>query len=263
MDESARNRGASGHGSIMFRQDLTYPRVPNQITYYPPEPSEELKKQVLKDKAGGIALYIIGFALGLIGLIAALNYSSDIEVYAWLIPLLLIFGLIFAVLFLVLDNVVLAKLSRSLPVILLIALILLYAMSIMTDIFDVISYAETAPDAQSVTDYMVNNLIPALVNPTFFLLSAALLICRAGGTMLWTSTKVVHQYIPGTIIIEVPGYTQPGESHGDRDEEESEEEEDSDVEEERFCENCDGQLTYIAQYDRWYCYECREYAPKD
>jgi hypothetical protein len=263
MDNSARDRGASGQGSIMFRQDLAYPRVPNQITYYPPEPSEELKRQVFRDKAGGIAVYIIGFAIALIGFITALSYSNDVEIYALLIPLLLIFGLVFAILYLVLDSVALAKLSRALPGVLLIALILLYILSILNTVSDLGSLIDGGD--QNAIDNAIEDLFDVILNPAFFLLLAGLLICRAGGTMLWASTKVVYQYIPGTIVIETPAYGAP-EEHTEQQPEVAQEDESDDesVEEgERFCKSCDGTLTYIPAYDRWYCYDCKEYAPRD
>ncbi|KYK27265.1 MAG: hypothetical protein AYK23_02465 [Candidatus Proteinoplasmatales archaeon SG8-5] len=258
MRDDGRDRGASGHGSIMFRQDLAYPREPNLITYYPPEPSEELKKQVMKDKAGGITLYIIGFAVALIAFIMALNFSRDIEIYAMLIPFLLVLGLVFAILYLMLDNVTLATLSRTLPIILLIALILLYIVSILSTVSDLGNIIDGGD--QNAIDNALEDIFETILNPAFFMLSAGLLICRAGGTMLWTSTKVVHQYIPGTIILEVPGLASPEQPPEANMHDDADDDEDIEI---RLCGNCDEPLTYIKQYDRWYCYECKEYAPRD
>ena len=33
--------------------------------------------------------------------------------------------------------------------------------------------------------------------------------------------------------------------------------------EERKCPECDKYLTYVSQYDRWYCFNCQSYAPKE
>lgn len=243
MADIVRDRGASGHGSILFRQDLAYPRIPNQITYYPPEPSEALKKQVARDKAGGLSLYIIGFSVALIGFMVALNYSTTIEIYSTLIPFLLILGLVFAILFLILNNVILAKLSRTLPTILLVALILLYVYSIITTLTGL---SGDQSDIEAVTE----NIFRAVLNPSFFLLLTGLLIAGAGGTMLWTSTKILHEYIPGMIILEVPGEGMPAGAQVQAPEVQPE-----------TCIHCDGPLRYIEKYDRWYCDECREYVP--
>ena len=263
MGRIVKDRGASGHGSIVFRQDLSYPREPEQITYYPPEPSEELRKQVAKDKAGGIGLYFIGFAIGIIAFMVALGYSTQMEIYATLIPFLLILGLVFALLYLILNNVTLAKLSRAMPLILLVALLLLYIFSILSGVLDLANLQ--APDdnaSQAEHDAFQDNmsdrmeyLISSILNPAFFLLLAGLIIARAGGTMLWTSTKVVHDYIPATIILEVPGLTPAGDEY--------EEPEKSEEEELPACATCGEPLTYLEQYERWYCYGCNEYAPKE
>lgn len=254
----------------MFKQDLAYPRVPNQITYYPPEPSDQLKKQVFRDKAGGIVLYVIGFATALMAFIAALNFSRDLEIYAMLIPFLLVLGLIFAIMFLILNNVTLAKLSRTLPIILLIALVMLYITSIISTVSNLGNIIDTG-DINEV-DTALDTIFDTILNPAFFLLSAGLMICRAGGTMLWTSTRVVHEYIPGTIILEVPGLTPPPGQYAEKDydddgeyvdEEAEEDDQEADLMGEQICTKCEGQLTYIKQYGRWYCYECKEYAPKE
>lgn len=34
-------------------------------------------------------------------------------------------------------------------------------------------------------------------------------------------------------------------------------------EEKNACPYCEGELTYVPKYDRWYCYKCRKYAPKE
>ena len=251
MAKVIRDRGASGHGSIMFRQDLAYPRVPEQITFYPPEPSEELQKQVARDKAGGIGLYIIGFFTALLGFMAALNYSSSMEIYSTLIPFLLILGLVFAILYLILNNVTLAKLSRILPLILLIALMILYVVSIVNSVVSLGDIMDSE-DEDAMSDAF-DSIFETILNPAFFFLLAGLIIARAGGTMLWASTRVVHEYIPGMIILEVPGYQPPQEYPEEGVEEGTEE---------SSCTTCGGPLTFIEEYDRWYCYKCEAYAPR-
>jgi ribosomal protein S27AE len=42
-----------------------------------------------------------------------------------------------------------------------------------------------------------------------------------------------------------------------------EEEKAAPAEEVERCLTCDNALTYVAKYDRWYCYKCRKYAPKE
>jgi len=247
MTSNPSERGASGHGSIVFRQNLEYPREPEKITYYPPEPSEELKKQVARDKAGGIGLYFIGFAIALIAFGVALGYSNQMELYATLIPFLLIFGLVFAILFLIMKNVTLAKLSRTMPLILLVALLLLYIFSILTSVMDL-----TGMENENDISNGFENLISSIINPAFFLLTAGLIIARAGGTMLWTSTRIVHEYIPATIILEIPGHSPPLEP-GEQDI----------IDEAPFCEDCNKPMSYIAQYERWYCYDCKEYLSRE
>jgi len=37
----------------------------------------------------------------------------------------------------------------------------------------------------------------------------------------------------------------------------------SEVEEERKCLTCGQKLTYVEKYDRWYCHNCKKYAPKE
>lgn len=255
MARVIKDRGASGQGSIMFRQNMDYPRVPGQITYYPPEPSDELRNQVRKDKAGGLILYIIGFALVIIGYLGAMSFSGDIEVYAVLIPILLLLGLVFAILFLFMDNVTLAKLSRTMPAILMFCLVLIYITSIVHSVNDLIQLGENSSENEMSNAF--DNLFSSLLNPAFFFMSAGLMICRAGGTMLWTSTKVIHEFIPGMIIIETPQpqgtavrfaapVNQPAPAANIK-----------------LCSKCSKPLDYIEEYSRYYCYDCQEYAPKD
>jgi len=71
--------------------------------------------------------------------------------------------------------------------------------------------------------------------------------------MLWASTRVVHEYIPGMIILEVPGYQPP---------QEYPEEGMGEGTEEASCAICGGPLTFIEEYGRWYCYKCEAYAPR-
>ena len=267
MTGDVKDRGASGHDdNILFRQNFDYPKVPGQIAYYPPEPSEELQKQVKKDKAGGLALYIIGFAIAIIGLLGAMDFSDAITIYATLIPLLLILGLVFAILYLVMDNVALAQIARTLPAILMGCLVLLYILSIFMAIMDLGSLMDGAN--QNNISSAFDNIFSTLLNPSFFFMSAGLMICRAGGTMLWTSTKVVHQYIPGMIVIESPNpplplTVEPPQTDMPQEEEEPEEFVEDNPDPEHPCESCSEPMTYIPKYERHYCYDCGTYGAKD
>ena len=259
MARVVRDRGASGHDSILFRQDLDYPKVPGAISYYPPEPSEELQKQVRKDKAGGIALYFIGFATAIMGLLAAMEFSQTIEIYATLIPFILVLGLVFAILYLVMDNVVLAKLARALPAILMLCLVLLYILSIFIAVMDLTTLVDGGNQNSISSGF--ENIFTALLNPAFFFMTVGLMICRAGGTMLWTSTKVVHQYIPGMIIIETPqtmvAATEP------ESQQPAEEYVDEKPDSSMPCQTCSEPMTFIEQYGRHYCYDCETYGDKE
>jgi len=263
MARVIKDRGASGHGSIMFRQDLDYPRVPGQISYYPPEPSEELQKQVRMDKAGGLVLYIIGFATAIIGLLGAMEFSQAVMIYATLIPFILVLGLVFAILYLIMDNVVLAQLSRTLPAILMLCLVLLYILSIFMAVMDLGNLMDGGN--QNSISGAFENIFTSLLNPAFFFMSAGLLICRAGGTMLWTSTKVVHEYIPGMIIIESPktdtAYTE--EPFQTSDSSLPEEFIDDAPDPDHLCQSCSQPMTFIEQYGRHYCYDCGTYGDKN
>lgn len=270
MARIVKDRGAGGHDSILFRQDLDYPRVPGAISYYPPEPSYELQKQVKKDKAGGLALYIIGFATAIIGLLGAMEFSQTIVIYATLIPFLLVLGLVFAILYLVLDNVALAKLARLLPAILMLCLVLLYILSIFMAVMNLSDLVDSG-NQNNISDSF-ENIFSTLLNPAFFFMSAGLMICRAGGTMLWTSTKVVHQYIPGMIVIETPNttvkypvqnYAETKEAPASTAESESEEYVDAKPDPDRLCQTCSKPMTYIKQYGRYYCYDCETYDAMD
>lgn len=273
MARVIKDRGASGHeDSILFRQNLDYPKEPGQISYYPPEPSEELQKQVRMDKAGGITLYIIGFAAAIIGLLGAMEFSQTIVIYATLIPFLLVLGLVFAILYLVMDNVVLAQLARALPAILIVCLVLLYILSILMAVMDLGNLLEGGN--QNTISTAFDDIFGALLNPAFFFMAAGLMICRAGGTMLWTSTKIVHQYIPGMIVIESqpaaamqeppqyseePPVTAPPSQEDAAPEELVEDKPDP----EHPCESCSQPMTYIPPYERYYCYDCGTYGEKD
>jgi len=250
MTAPIKNRGPAGQGGIVFRQNLEYPREPGRITYYPPEPSDEIRMQVRKEKAGGIIVYIIGFAILIIGYIGAMNFSDSIEVYATLIPTLMLLGVVFAVMFLYFNNVTLANLSRAMPLILMICLVLMYIMSIIDAITDLGNLGDEPSEAE-IEDVM-ENLFSMVLNPAFFLMSAGLLITRAGGTMLWISTKIGSDYIPGMIIIETPSQSQqpaPAQQATNFTP--------------RLCANCGKPLEYIPEYQRHYCYGCGEYAPKE
>ncbi len=269
MARVIRDRGASGHDSILFRQDLDYPRVPGAISYYPPEPSKELQKQVRKDKVAGFLFYSIGFILTFIGMIIALEDSSDLQIYEYLIPLILIVGMISAIAFLIINNVALASLSRSLPLILMIILTIFYITTIIRAVMNIIEYSDTG-DITSILS-AVDRFINTLLNPAFFFMSVGLMICRAGGTMLWTSTKVVHQYIPGMIIIETPDARAPSQTATvasvgtEESPEEMPEEEyvDAKPDTSKPCQNCSQPMTFIEQYGRYYCYDCGTYGEKD
>ena len=254
MSKAVSDRGAVGQGSIMFRQDLEYPRTPGQITYYPPEPSETLRNQVKKDRGGGLALYIIGFVIVIIGYISAREFSEGIEIYSVLIPLILILGLVMAFMYLYLNNVALAKLSRAMPMILMVCLLIMYITSILMAIMDLSNLGEEVSE-NAVTEAF-ENLMSSLLNPAFFLMSAGLMICRAGGTMLWTSTKIMNEFIPGMIIIESPMAEAQAPPQKQSTEQQAKEEEP------KLCEHCNKPLEFIEQYGRYYCYDCQEYAPK-
>ncbi len=148
MVDAVKDRGPSGPGSVVFRQNLEYPKAPGQITYYPPEPSDVLKKQVRSDRSGGIAIYVMGLIITMMGFFAAMQFSDAVEVYAILIPLLLILGLVFALMFLKMNNVTLAKLSRTMPMILAVCLILMYIFSIFSAIMDLNQLGENPPENQ-------------------------------------------------------------------------------------------------------------------
>lgn len=286
MARVIRDRGASGEDGIKFRQDLDYPREPGAITYYPPEPSEELQKQVRKDKGGGIALYIIGFIIAIIGYMVLTENYPAIDRYNVLIPIFLALGLLAAILYLALNNVALAKLSRALPKLLMVALTLLLIISIVQQITDLqfIQQPNEPSDNASAGEWnnynnsmeqfevdmgnSIDNLFNSIVNPGFFIMAAGLFTCIAGGTMLWTSTKVVHQYIPGMIIIETPNASQTAPVASMAAQEPSEampEEEyvDEKPDQGKPCEICSEPMTFIEQYGRYYCYDCETYGEKE
>nr|QOV09145.1 hypothetical protein HULAa36F11_00028 [uncultured Thermoplasmata archaeon] len=251
MAKVVRDRGANGQGSIKFRQNLEYPRTPGQITYYPPEPSDELRQQVRKERAGGMMVYIIGVAVAFMGYFVASFFSDQLEIYAMLIPLLLILGLVFAVMFLYVGNNLYAKLSRTMPIILMICLLLLYIAALLTSVMDLVNSAN-----ENNIDGLFENLVESLLNPVFFLMTAGLMICSAGGNMLITSTKIYNEFIPGMIILETatPGqqtpFTAPAQPPINQ-------------EAQRLCSHCNKPLEFIGEYGRYYCYDCQEYAPAD
>ncbi len=284
MARVIRDRGASGEDGIKFRQDLDYPRVPGAITYYPPEPSDDLQKQVRKDKGGGIALYIIGFIIAIIGYMVLTENYPAIDRYNVLIPIFLALGMLAAILYLALNNVALAKLSRALPKLLMVALTLLLIISIVQQITDLqfIEPPNEPSDNASPGEWnnynnsmeqfeidmgnSIDNLFNSIVNPGFFIMAAGLFCCIAGGTMLWTSTKVVHQYIPGMIILETPNArVQPQDAVLAPAEAGQPEEEyiDAKSDPSKLCQNCSQPMTFIEQYERHYCYDCEAYGEKD
>lgn len=250
MAKVVRDRGSNGHGAIKFRQNLEYPRVPGEITYYPPEPSDELKAQVTKERAGGLIAYIIGFAIVLMGYIGANHFSDSLEVYSTLAPILIILGLVFACLFLYLNSTVWAKLARAMPLILMICMVLLYIASIITALTGM-----TDIDENNIED-MLDDLILSLLNPAFFLITAGLMICHAGGTMLLMSTKIYNEFIPGMIIIESPGIVQ-----APAPVQPSQPPLSMQTPEAPVCQHCGKPMEYIGEYNRHYCYDCKEYAP--
>ncbi len=251
---------ASGEDSIVFRQRMDYPSRPGQITYYPPEPSPDLKKQVDRDKAGGIIFYFLGVVLALMGLGMALDRSGDMEIYASLIPISLIIGLIAAFFYLYTNNVALAKLSRSLPAILMVALTLLYITGIILGMMDLsnIQNENDIPDA-------IDALFGRLVAPAFFFISVGLMVARAGGTLLWTSSRVRYEYVPGTIILEAPeGHTMPSPAPLTASQTTSHQAISSPPQDaapgiSEPCTKCGKPSTYIEEYDSYFCYSCNEY----
>lgn len=283
MARVVRNRGASGEDSIKFRQNLDYPREPGAITYYPPEPSEELQKQVRKDKGGGIALYIIGFIIAIIGYTVLTENYPAIDRYNVLIPIFLALGLLAAILYLALNNDALAKLSRALPKLLMVALTLLLIISIVQQITDLQfiqppnepsdnatpmewnNYNNSMEQFEIDMGNSIDNLFDSIVNPGFFIMTAGLFACIAGGTMLWTSTKIVNQYIPGMIVLETPNMGVASQTPSQSPAEAIPEEEyvDAEPDSSKLCQNCSQPMTFIEQYDRHYCYDCETYGEKE
>ncbi|MCK4757616.1 MAG: hypothetical protein KAS67_04115 [Thermoplasmata archaeon] len=263
MCAAKREMGASGHDSIVFRQRMDYPSRPGQISYYPPEPSPELKKQAKKDRIAGIIFYVIGFMVAMLGLVMALSAGDNMEIYELLIPALLVIGLIAAIFYLSTNNVALAKLSRTLPMILMVALILLYIFSIISQIMDFSSI-----DDEDMMEQAFEDLKGTILSPGFFFITAGLVIARTGGTMLWTSTKIMHDYIPATIIIETPGQAAAGPQSIPQPQPvpqpvpvmapvpESAPQADP-------CPSCGQPLSYIEEYDRMYCHSCKAYPDTD
>ena len=265
MVEAIKNRGPGGQGSILFRQNLEYPRKPGQITYYPPEPSDDMRKQVRRDRGGGLATYIIGFTVIILGYLIAMDFSNAVEVYVILIPLLSILGLIFAIMYVFTNNDNMAKLSRTMPAILMVCLVLFYIISIISGITELSRIDNNVSD--NAFPQTIDNLFMSLLNPAFFLMSAGLLACHTGGTMLWTSKKIMSEYIPGMIIIESSVSEPDAPSPEPAKAQEIRFEQAIPVSQEaptnlNLCKHCNGPLEYIEQYDRYYCYECQEYAPR-
>ena len=259
MANVVRDRGVNGHGAIKFRQNLNYPRTPGEITYYPPEPSDEMRMQVQKERAGGLITYILGFAIVLIGYLGESYFSDRIELYATLIPFLLVLGLVFAILFLWLNSNVYAKLSRTMPMILLVCLILLYISSIL---FSIVDIGNTINENNY--DNLINDFILSMLNPAFFLMTAGLMICGAGGNMLLNSLKVYNEFIPGMIIIETPGAQVPiVQNQVVNAAAPVTPVQPAPVNNVKACQHCNKPLEYIEEYGRYYCYDCQEYAPAD
>ena len=284
---------ASGDDSIIFKQKMDYPSKPGQITYYPPEATPELKKQVKKDKTGGIIFYFLGVMLALAGLVMALDQSGDMEIYATLIPVCLLIGLIAAFFYLYTNNVALAKLSRTLPLILMVALVLLYIAGIITAIMGFVAAPyhigdpPVLPDNptpeqttefrdqmdqydQDVEDFKndimdgFGNIIERLLAPAFFFISAGLVVARAGGTLLWTSSRVRHEYVPGTIILEAPaGYAMPASApmavQPVSQPVASAPVQDTAPRVSEPCTKCGKSAAYIEEHDSYFCYSCNEY----
>jgi ribosomal protein S27AE len=75
-------------------------------------------------------------------------------------------------------------------------------------------------------------------------------ICASLG--LDTSGREKH--LRERIIIHMEGGATSEETVGSTSDEEAEK---------ATCPDCDGELTYIEQYDRWYCYNCEKYAPRE
>ncbi len=243
MGASKKNMEPGGRNSILFKQRLDYPSKPGQITYYPPEASYDLKNQVKKDKTTGIIFYVIGFIVSMMGLAAALESIDDLQLYSILIPVCLIIGLIAAFFYLYSDNVALAKLSRTLPIILMVALLLLYIGGLVSGALDIASDLDEE-DAGVIYEMIEEYIYVRLLAPSFFFITAGLVIARSGGTQLWAATRIVHQYMPATIILETPGKsTVPTRAVTNP------------------CRSCGQSLSYIEEYDRFYCYSCEDYAP--
>ena len=101
-------------------------------------------------------------------------------------------------------------------------------------------------DIQNAIDDLFNRMLA----PAFFLISAGLVTARAGGSQLWTSTRVAHQYMPATIILENPSMgtppvmASPAAPQGNP------------------CPSCGRPMEFVQEYDRYYCYSCQDYEPK-
>lgn len=91
---------------------------------------------------------------------------------------------------------------------------------------------EESPREEAVADVptLTTTLAPVVARPTQTVLEP------------FTSAPVVVAPSPQTLIPETPAAPTPKTLHP--------------------CPRCSRGLTYIAQYDRWYCYSCRAYAPR-
>ena len=75
--------------------------------------------------------------------------------------------------------------------------------------------------------------------------------------MLWTSTRIMHEYIPATIIMESPGQVAGAQP--------AEQSESAPAPQTEPCTKCGDPATYVKEHDSFFCQSCNEYVvfPKD
>ena len=171
------------------------PGAPGQITYYPSKPTPEFKKKLRTDKAVGLTVVILGFAFVIAGFVMSFGIATLISAFILVIIIVAVISLILAIMFVMNDNVALAKGARAVPMVgyvilaittILVILLLIAAIMVTMGSISDGSGGGTPPDVDSILSDVNDAMVGAVtILASTFVLWIGLLLMRAGATVLW------------------------------------------------------------------------------
>jgi hypothetical protein len=176
--------------------EIQSPGLPGQVTYYPSKPTPEFEKKMKRDRILGTTIVVLGFVFAILGFALAFDNRGTIIITILLVA---VFSLILTIIFVVMGNVALVKVARTLPLIgyLALLIILVYAIITMLSLLSQLSTFDI--------DLIMSISFQMLPQFADFLMFIGLLIIRGGATLLWDVHRMRTDFSPSIIVMSAPG----------------------------------------------------------